>query len=254
MDLTKLPQPAFQVPGSLLQLWKPSSWWELTNQKRGSHKLGTNPRWSSCCPTAPARIPGTLASSLDASWCQLSGSKSGGFFCSRLMDEPKFVLKERYLCLHGFSLQSSTLTWTARHLSRSYCFIAKRLLLGSQKNNIFRKLKLVEKILISPPCATWQNLRASRDDSKSSAKETGVPLTNSWVTPLCASWRKSVGGADGSTSKKNREPQIWTHSCHWFKSLQRHSNYLKFIQKENQRQHPLLDILDAMSLSVNIFR
>lgn len=240
------------MPGSLLQLWKPSSWWELTNQKRSQQtwdksKVKQLLPYSTC---ADSRNFGIILG------CKLNNFQDQNLvvFCSRLMDEPKFALKERYLCLHGFSLQSSTLTWTARHLSRSYCFIAKRLLLGSQKNNIFRKLKLVEKILISPPCATWQNLRASRDDSKSSAKETGVPLTNSWVTPLCASWRKSVGGADGSTSKKNREPQIWTHSCHWFKSLQRHSNYLKFIQKENQRQHPLLDILDAMSLSVNIFR
>ena len=96
-----------------------------------------------------------------------------------------------------------------------------------------------------------QNLHASRVDSKSSAKETGVPLTNSWVTPLCASWPISVvGGTHGSATKKKREPQIWTHSCHWFK---KHSNYLKFIQKENQRTTPfLLDILDAISSSTSL--
>lgn len=169
------------------------------------------------------------------------------------MDEPKFVLKKGHLCLHEFSLQSSILTWTQNRTPpvEILLFYCQRLLLGSQKNNIFRKLKLVEEIVISPPCATWQDFcTSSRDDSKSSAKETGVPLTNSWVTPLCAS-PKSVGGADGSTTKETGSlryeyiPVIDSRDTRIISSSSK---------KENQIQHPLLDILDAISLSVNILK
>ena len=113
MDLTKLPQPAFQVPGSLLQLWKPSSWWVTQRTKNRGNKLGTNPRWSSCGPKHLRGFQELWHHPWMQVVSQLSGSNIWCFFCSRLMDEPKFVLKEeRYLCLHGFSLQSSTLTWT----------------------------------------------------------------------------------------------------------------------------------------------
>lgn len=157
------------------------------------------------------------------------------------MDEPKFVLKERYLCLHGFSLQSSTLTWTARHLSRSYLFYCQKIAAWkSILNNIFRKLFHSSKRFRSHRHVPLDKIpsaskRRFQKLGKGDRCATDKLLSHSSV---CLA-EGCVGGADGyAQPKQNWEPQIWTHSCHWFKSLQRHSRLSQVHPKREQKTTP----------------
>lgn len=111
MDLTKLQDPPSKCPVLFCSFESqvPGGW--PNEPKTGATNLGQVKvkqllPYSTC---ADSRNFGIILG------CKLNNFQDQNLvvFCSRLMDEPKFVLKEeRYLCLHGFSLQSSTLTWT----------------------------------------------------------------------------------------------------------------------------------------------